>query len=352
MQDGSAGGATHVAAGIPRGPGEASPEGLAFAGGGLERAASLRGDAGEQARLLAAADTRVLAFWRGKPLLHLPPEGSAAPPALGLLEPGHPLLQAGDTRADPPIFLGLTPAGAARFARDISAWEPGSDQAAMPGSFFDPSQQSHPDAPFGHVFAELRGVMADLNAFEAELAATARALISWHASHEFCSACGQASALEQAGWVRRCPSCGTQHFPRTDPVVIMLVTRGNRVLLGRSPGWPEGMYSCLAGFMEPGEAVEAAVRREVWEETGVRVGEVRFVRSQPWPYPSSLMLGCHGLAETDEIKVDPAEIEDALWITREELAEVFAGSHPQIRAPRRGAIAGYLLRCWLADRLD
>jgi NAD+ diphosphatase len=143
-----------------------------------------------------------------------------------------------------------------------------------------------------------------------------------------------------------------QHFPRTDPVVIMLVTRGNRVLLGRSPGWPEGMVSLLAGFLEPGETVEAGVRREVWEEAGVRVGRVGYLASQPWPFPASLMLGCRGEALSEEIALDPQELEAAMWVSRERLLRVFMGEDPEIRPPRTGAIAGFLLREWLADRLD
>ena len=132
----------------------------------------------------------------------------------------------------------------------------------------------------------------------------------------------------------------------------MLITRGNDVLLGRSPGWPEGMHSLLAGFMEPGETVEAAVRREVWEEAGVRVGRVDYLASQPWPFPASLMLGCRGEALSEEITLDPHELEAALWVSRERLMRVFLGEDPQIRAPRVGAIAGFLLRKWLEDRLD
>jgi NAD+ diphosphatase len=135
-------------------------------------------------------------------------------------------------------------------------------------------------------------------------------------------------------------------------VVIMLVTRGNAVLLGRSPGWPEGMMSLLAGFVEPGETVEAAVRREVWEEAGVRVGAVTYLASQPWPFPASLMLGCRGEALSEAITTDPVELEAALWVSRERMALVFMGEDPEIRAPRVGAIAGFLLREWLADRLD
>lgn len=179
-----------------------------------------------------------------------------------------------------------------------------------------------------------------------------RAILGWHSNHRFCARCGARSDIALAGWQRICPSCGAQHFPRTDPVVIMLVTHGNSVLLGRSPGWPEGTYSLLAGFIEPGETIEAAVRREVREEAGVEVAEVSYLASQPWPYPASLMIGCRGRALGREIIPDPTEIEDALWLTREEMAAVFAGTHARVRAPRPGAIAHFLLYNWLADRLD
>ena len=156
----------------------------------------------------------------------------------------------------------------------------------------------------------------------------------------------------QAGWQRDCHACGAHHFPRTDPVVIMLITRGNSVLLGRSPGWPEGVYSLLAGFVEPGETIEAAVRREVYEETRIQVAEVGYLASQPWPFPTSLMVGCRGRAVSCDITIDPTEIEDAIWVSREELADCFAGQNPRLKPARKGAIAHFLLWNWLADRLD
>ncbi|MGD9919285.1 MAG: NAD(+) diphosphatase [Paenirhodobacter sp.] len=323
--------------------------GLAFAGSGLERAAALRGRPEVLARHLADPATRILPLWRGRPLFA--PETAAVDPAIGgglvALAPGAPLLEAA---TQPPIFLGLS-AGVPVFAADVSAWVP---QGVLPdpAAFFDASEQIHPDLPPGAVFAELRGQMARLDPRAAELAASARALLNWHQSHRFCSACGAPSEPTQAGWQRGCPSCGAQHFPRTDPVVIMRVTRGNSVLLGRSPGWPEGMYSCLAGFMEPGEPMEGAVRREVFEETAVRVGAVRYLASQPWPFPASLMLGCAAEALSTQIRLDPVELEDAVWISRERLADVFAGADRVIRAPRPGAIAGWMLREWLADRRE
>jgi NAD+ diphosphatase len=158
--------------------------------------------------------------------------------------------------------------------------------------------------------------------------------------------------MQQAGWQRTCRACNASHFPRTDPVVIMLITQGKSVLMGRSPGWPEGMYSLLAGFVEPGETLEAAVRREVFEEAGVKVGAVSYLSGQPWPFPASLMFGCAGEALSKEINIDPVEIEDAVWVTREEMMEVFAGAHDKLRPARRGAIAHFLLENWLADTLD
>jgi NAD+ diphosphatase len=182
--------------------------------------------------------------------------------------------------------------------------------------------------------------------------ATAKALLHWHRVHGFCAACGARSDLSHGGWQRSCPACGAQHFPRTDPVVIMLVTRGNSVLLGRSPGWPEGMYSLLAGFIEPGETLEAAVRREVKEESGIDCGAVGYLASQPWPFPASLMLGARAEALSEAITIDPDELEDALWVSREEMVTVMAGLHPTIKPTRKGAIAHFILENWLADRLD
>lgn len=313
-------------------------ETVTFGGSGLDRAAALRGRPEEMARRLADGG-RVLPVWRGKPLL----AGGAA----GWVASGHPVLAGA---AGAPVFLGLDD-GVARFAADVSAWEPAEGETPQPGAFFDPTEQRHPALPEDHRFAELRGVMALLGARDAELAATAKALFGWHRSHRFCSACGAPSEMIEAGWQRRCPACGARHFPRTDPVAIMVVTRGERTLLGRSPGWPEGMYSCLAGFVEPGETLERAVRREVAEETGVEVGPVRYLASQPWPYPSSLMIGCHGEALSEAITLDPVELEDALWIGKAEMAAALAGTH-RIRRPRNGAIAGFLLTNWVADRLD
>ncbi|WP_137702772.1 NAD(+) diphosphatase [Marimonas lutisalis] len=318
-------------------------ETVTFGGSGLDRAAHLRGNAEALDAAMKAPESRTILLWRSKPLF-----GGEGRDHVVRVPMDHPMLQ--DASA-PPVLLGLGD-GAAVFAHDISRWQPVEvDENAM-GGFFDPTEQVHPAAPEHSAFCELRGVMTRISARDAELAATAKAIMSWHRSHRFCARCGKESEMIMAGWQRSCPSCKTQHFPRTDPVVIMLITRGNKVLMGRSHGWPEGMYSLLAGFVEPGETIEAAVRRETAEETGIEVGAVEYLASQPWPYPSSLMFGCRGEALSEEIEIDPAEIETAQWFTREEIADAFAGRHPFLKPARKGAIAHFILWNWLADRLD
>lgn len=318
-------------------------EQVTFGGSGLDRAADLRGDIPALARAMQDAGSRTILLWKGKPLVVADGDGRT----VARLPLDHPVLKEAQV---PPILLGRED-GAVRFAHDISAWEPEADLSQV-GAFIDKSEQQHPSLPDTHRFAELRAVMSMLSPRDAELAATAKAIFGWHDTHGFCARCGAPSDVTQAGWQRVCQACGGSHFPRTDPVVIILITRGNKVLLGRSPGWPEGMYSCLAGFVEPGETIEAAVRREVWEEAGVHVGEVRYLASQPWPFPSSLMFGCQGFATSDDITIDPVEIEDALWVSREEVMDAFAGLREGLLPARKGAIAHFLLRNWVADTLE
>ncbi len=176
----------------------------------------------------------------------------------------------------------------------------------------------------------------------------AKSILHWHAKHRFCSACGTPSLPAQAGWRRDCPACGTSHFPRTDPVVIMLATHGDRCLLGRQPRFPAGMYSALAGFLEPGETMEAAVRREILEESGIRIGKVTYLASQPWPFPASLMMGCHAEALTTDITVDDVELEDARWFSRAEARAMLQGTHADgLSAPKPVAIAHHILKAWV-----
>lgn len=319
-------------------------ESVTFGGSGLDRAHHLRADDGARSLLSTAPGARCLALWRGKPLMCGPKDA----PALARLPMDHPALAA---EKGVVLFLGRD-GDDGIWAEDLSAWEPDQADLAAIGAFLDPTEQHHPALPADHRFVELRAAMAGLTPRDAELAATARALMAWHDTHGFCARCGARSVPAMGGWQRDCAACGAHHFPRTDPVVIMLITHGNDVLLGRSPGWPPGMHSLLAGFIEPGETIEAAVRREVWEESGIRVGTVSYLASQPWPFPASLMLGCRGDATSRDITVDPAELESALWVSRERLARVMAGADAAIAAPRAGSIAHFLMENWLADRLD
>lgn len=309
---------------------------LTFGASGLDRAAEMLGSADQ---VWNDGQGAAIVFWRGKPLVG--PDGAVR------VALDHPILQIADDR---PIYLGRDDE-THMFAVDISAWQPDEVDDQL-GKFVDQSVQQHPDLPETHTFEELRQVMTRLTPRDGELVATAKAILEWHRSHRFCSKCGAKSVLSMGGWERVCPSCSAKHFPRTDPVVIMLITHGNDVLMGRSPFWPEGMYSLLAGFVEPGETIEAAVEREVFEESGIRVEDVKYMACQPWPFPNSLMIGCRGEAANRDIVIDPVEIEDALWVSREDIALAFAGGHPTIKPARKGSIAHYLLQLWLADRVE
>ncbi|MDE2445182.1 MAG: NAD(+) diphosphatase [Alphaproteobacteria bacterium] len=217
-----------------------------------------------------------------------------------------------DTEA---VYLGLTPDCKAWFARSI--------------------------APEIGLTA-IRSLMIEgpLPEDQVSLLAQARSVLHWHGSHGFCAKCGQPSQMMDAGYRRHCPTCQTDHFPRTDPVVIMAVRDGQRVLLGRQAAWPQGMFSALAGFMEPGETIEQAVAREVLEEAGIRVGPISYVTSQPWPFPASLMIGMIAEAASTKIVIDPAELETARWFERHDLEQMLKGTHPEgLFASRPQAVA-------------
>lgn len=201
---------------------------------------------------------------------------------------------------------------------------------------------------------ELWQAMATLDAAELATYGGARSLVGWHARHRFCSCCGSPTLLAKGGWQRNCMNevCGAEHFPRVDPVTIMLVEQEGKLLLGRQPRFPERRYSALAGFVEPGESLEEAVAREVLEEAGVRVRDVRYVASQPWPFPSSLMIGCHAFADDPAITIDKTELEDARWFTRAEVEEAMQAKARgeagwAFDPPPPTAVANHLLGWWL-----
>jgi NAD+ diphosphatase len=280
-----------------------------FTGAGLDRADHLRLDAERLAGMMADNDARLLRLAGLDPVLD----------AQGRLDWG-PLDGAdGET-----LFLGLDE-GAPLFAPLVRMQALG--QRAW------------------SVFR----LLSMMSARDAAIWGAARSVNEWHNRHGFCGICGTATQVYRAGWGRKCPNCNAEHFPRVDPVVIMLAEHEKRVLLGRQPQYPEGRYSALAGFVEPGESIEEAVARELMEEAGVAVRDVRYVASQPWPFPGSLMIACIASADSDVLRLDEDELEDALWASRGEVEAALAGDPAApFQAPPAFAIANTLLTRWSA----
>jgi len=292
-----------------------------YAGGVLDRVSLQRKDQSWIDAQRAAAETRIVPVWRTQNFVI---DAADAPRAV--------LLSSADLPDDADLMLLGQRDGVAYFAVDLSELE-------------DPA--AHPAFAGRGSFADLRTVGPLVARDEGSLLAYARGLTWWHQRHRFCGVCGHPTVSAEAGHVRRCtnPDCATSHFPRTDPAVIMLVHDGDRCLLGRQERFPPGMYSTLAGFVEPGESLEEAVAREVLEETGVLVSDVHYHSSQPWPFPSSLMLGFHATAASREISTDQDELEDAAWFTRDELL-TWDGTGPR-RLPRTDSISRRLIEDWL-----
>jgi len=299
---------------------------IAFSGNPLDRASEKRSDAAWLGAQRANPMARVLPLWKLQPLL-LGPQDATKETQLGFIE-GE--LASGLGAPDAvEVFLGLDHDGP-RFARDISA-------------LADPLAASL--ASHGH-FRDARSAASLLASNEVAILGQAKALLDWHKRHGFCAQCGALTMVSDGGYRRLCRQCKAEHFPRTDPAVIMLVTAGDRCLLGRNKRFAGGHYSTLAGFIEPGETIEEAVRREVYEEVHVRVGSVHYFASQPWPFPSSLMIGCFAQSLSHEIEVDGNEILAARWFERAEVRRMLEGESHEVKLPRRDAIAFHLIRNW------
>jgi NAD+ diphosphatase len=299
---------------------------FAFAGNPLNRASEKRADSAWLAAARAEKASRVLPLWKLQPLV-LGPENATQSTELGFI--GCDLARGLGAADATEVFLGLK-GTIAYFARDISTL-PDPLAAALAG--------------FGH-FRDARSAAALLPPEQVAIMGQAKALIDWHNRHGFCSQCGAATLMSEGGYRRVCSSCLAEHFPRTDPAVIMLVTAGDHCLLGRNKRFAGGHFSTLAGFVEPGETIEEAVRREVFEEVGVRVGQVRYFATQPWPFPFSLMIGCFAQADTHDVSVDGNEILTARWFDRQTVRRLIAGQSTEVSLPRREAIAFHLIRSW------
>ena len=293
---------------------------LGYVGNRLDRLANAREHESTIPALLADPLARAFAFSGDRVLLRVPEPDSD--PRFSMKE-----LRGFGTPTET-VFLGRDDEGgvfALRF-----------DPPAEESEGAPPTGDLRSMATAGFTTPEVLGMLAE-----------AKALLHWHRSHQFCSTCGHRSTMAAWGWRRECPQCATHHFPRTDPVVIMLAVDGDRCLLGRQPRFPPGMYSCLAGFLEPGETIEAGVRRELQEEAGIETGRVTYLASQPWPFPASIMIGCIAEATKADVVVDRVELEDARWFARDEVEAMLAGTHASgLHCPPAMAIAHGLVRAW------
>jgi NAD+ diphosphatase len=301
---------------------------IPFAGNPLNRASEKRTDINWIESKRHDPSSLVLPLWRLQPFI-LEPKKSGAPIELGLLRPG-----IADSLANaeaPCIFLGLE-GDTAVFALDVAAAG-------------DPANAA-PLAGLGY-FQEARAAAQMASVRDAAIIAQAKAMIDWHQRHGFCPRCGAPTKMVDAGYRRLCGQCKAEHFPRVDPVVIMLAIHGETCLVGRGKQFPPGMFSALAGFIEPGETIEEAVRRELMEEASVKVSEVTYYATQPWPFPSSLMIGCFAKAESRYAKPDDNEIAEVRWIERGLVRDLIEGKQRDgIRVPPPIAIAHHLIKTW------
>ena len=295
-----------------------------FAGNPLDRVSQRRQDAAWIASLLDDPETRLLPFRELKPVVRDP---SATALDWQEVAPWRAAIEGAATL----VLLGIGE-GRAYFAIDANGVPPTGDAAGAT--------------------ADVRALATVIPGPEAAILAEARSALDWHARHGFCAQCGTASTISSGGWGRRCPNCRAHHYPRVDPVVIMLAVRGERCLLGRNRRRVGARYSCLAGFMEPGETIEEAVRREVLEELGIRIGRVRYLASQPWPFPSTLMMGLLAEAVSEEIRIDPEELAEARWFERGEVRAMVERSRTDDPIPEAAtlppplAIGHQLARRW------
>jgi NAD+ diphosphatase len=295
-----------------------------FAGNPLDRASDRRTDTEWLAGQLASSDSLGLALWNGKPFIEKTKEGGVQIAYL-------PSKLAGELAGGPErlLFMGLWKETAV-FAVDL---EGAADPALGPLQGMGE-------------FADLRQVALRLPGADAAILATAKSMFEWRRRHQYCAACGQPSEPRDGGWKRQCPACEVEHFPRTDPVVIMLAVHGDNCMVGRQEIWPKGMFSALAGFLEPGESIEEACARELAEEAGLKTLSVRYHSTQPWPYPSSLMIGLIAEVEDMDARPDQTELSEVRWFSREEARALVRGEIPNTFCPQPMAIAHQLIKSW------
>jgi NAD+ diphosphatase len=302
-----------------------APKTLPFAGSPLNRCENLRRDSVAMRAMQQSERALFLPLWRDQVfILHdgtLALVQGAALESLDIREPG-------------PVFLGT-------MGKTEQPW--------LAFAIKETSEISEDFVLTGlGEWVNLRAAAPQLSLADLAIVGRASALLGWHNRHRFCANCGVMTTSAEGGIKRECADCGTEHFPRTDPVVIMLAVNGDQCLMGRQAGWPEHTYSALAGFVEQGESLEEACAREIGEEAGIDIGAVRYVLSQPWPFPSSLMIGLLAQALSETITLDD-ELEDARWFSRDEVQAMLAGTHAQFNAPMTFSAAHHLLQAWVSE---
>ena len=316
---------------------------LAFSSGTIDRASMLRKDMALIDRLALKSNVLNIVIWQGKVLL----ETKDSIIKLSNLPSNHKLINESERLA----FLGFTKKKSPVFLHALKYYPKKSDDDNNEKvKFIDNTEDTHPYLTDESRFIDLRKVINILNEEDSNLCGTAKSLYEWLDGNRYCSRCGNENSIIESGWELLCSKCESKTFPRTDPVVIMLIERAGSVLLGRSSLWPQGMYSCLAGFLEPGESIEDAVSRETFEEVGIRVKSIRYITNQSWPFPHSLMIGCFATATNSNLTIDYNEIEDARWFKKEELVSL-RKTETSIKVARKGTIANYLIDKWINERV-
>ena len=312
----------------------------------FNRSAKMRQKTSQLAHLIRNPQTKHILIWRGKILFNF----SSNTPRIGLISHNHKFwYNLNAVPIENGKFVGFQE-DTALFYHDIPDWNDLETKNLKEEPFLDESRHSHPAISNSFAFCEIRSLMTVITKSDAAILTTVKGIYEWNNVTNFCNKCGSATINTLSGWEKVCSACNIKHFPRTDPVVIMMVFNEDKALLGRSSIWPKGMFSCLAGFMEPGESVEAAVKRETFEETGILVENVKYVTSQPWPFPSSLMIGCIAKAKSNEILIDKDELEDARWFTREEIRQAIETKTTWWPA-RKGSIARFLISQWVKKNI-
>lgn len=299
----------------------------AFANFPLDKAGHHRKDPAWLEAALKSDAARIIPFKDKQPLMLLGADGKTNGEA-GWLS-AHAIGPIGGSRPMA-LFLGVDEAGAPHFALNAQRSSEMADQL-LEGM---------------GVYADMRAAAGQLPPGDVAILGCAKSLFEWHERHGYCSNCGTKTNMAEGGWKRECPDCKGEHFPRVDPVVIMTVTCNDKILLGRQKRWPKGMYSALAGFVEPGETIEEACVRELFEEAGVKAKNPRYLFAQPWPFPSSLMMGMIAECDTENCQADGDELEEARWFTRAEVTMMLNRRHPDAFAPQQIAIAHYVIRAW------